>query len=184
MKKFSLIVLCVLVTASAFGQAKTIKIDFFPGLDKRGGLVFKENAEEPYTGFSKSTYENGNPYVTASFKDGKLHGTYTAYYSNGQKMGQSNYRNGKKHGVSLAWHENGKKASRITFEKGKKNGELEVFYPNGQQNIEGFFVDGQPDSTFTKWTPNGQLLFRKTYEKGRIVKEKSFIKEGFSKDHI
>lgn len=50
---------------------------------------------------SKNNRQVSTNQLKANFKDGKLHGTYTAYYKSGQKMGVSNYSDGVKHGESL-----------------------------------------------------------------------------------
>ena len=171
--KLILIVSLSLFTTCATAQNNSGKLEivFFPGIEVREGIFFKTDSSEPYTGSTKSTYDNGNPYVTASFEDGRLDGAYTAYYANGQKMGVSHYKHGIKHGESIAWHENGQMASRVKFVKGKKEGPMEMFYQTGQQSVEAFFKAGKLDSTFTQWKATGELHSIEIYDEGEPVEE-------------
>lgn len=146
----------------------------YPGLEGRDGLYYKKGAEEPFTGSTESTYSTGTTFVAASFKKGKLHGTYTAYYANGQKMGVSHYKMGIKHGEAISWHENGEPASKVHYKQGKKDGLLVVYYPNGQKMVEAFYSEDQLDGGFTQWTREGALFSIKSYENGELLWEENY----------
>jgi antitoxin component YwqK of YwqJK toxin-antitoxin module len=165
-------VVYVFTASYCFGQP--LKINFFPGLHKRGGIVYKEGSQDPYTGDSKSIYENGNPYVKAEFKDGKLDGIYIAFYANGQKMGITHYKEGIKQGEATAWHENGKLASKVNFKNNARDGRMTAYYANGQKSLEAYFNEGTVDSTYSQWKENGQLYYRAWYEEGKLVDKKYF----------
>lgn len=177
LKSFSVILISILIALPAFGQDKSKKLSFFPTLEQREGLVYKMNGKKPFTGFSKTTYNNGNTYVSASFKDGKLHGVYTAYYLDGKKMGLTHYKNGIKKGEAKSWHKNGILASEVTFINNKKDGKVVTYYANGQKSREAFFDKGTVDSTYFQWRENGDLFYKAIYENGELVIEKYFSQD-------
>ncbi|MEX0608351.1 MAG: hypothetical protein WEA79_02405 [Balneolaceae bacterium] len=166
---FLLLFTCCIISCTSEQNESESAIQFFPSIEIREGLYYKTEAEVPYSGFSQSTYSDGKPYVSATFKKGKLHGTYTAWHLSGQKMGESNYMNGKKEGLSIAWHENGNKASEISFINDEREGKLEVFYPTGEQSTEAFFKNDQLDSTYTRWNMDGNVVSVEVYEVGVVV---------------
>ena len=71
-------------------------------------LYYKQNSDEPFTGFSKIIYPNGKPANLVEFKDGLQHGNEVAWYSSGQKRFVMNYDNGVRNlEESQFWKENG-----------------------------------------------------------------------------
>jgi antitoxin component YwqK of YwqJK toxin-antitoxin module len=52
-------------------------------------------------------HENGKISQEGSYKDGKLHGFWTAYDTNGYKISSGEYENGNKVGKWLFWKEDG-----------------------------------------------------------------------------
>ena len=48
-------------------------------------------------------YENGNIKQEGSYKDGKLHGSWTSYNEDGTKLAMGEYKNGMKTGKWLFW---------------------------------------------------------------------------------
>ena len=48
-------------------------------------------------------YENGNIKQEGSYKDGKLHGSWTSYNEDGTKLAMGEYKNGQKCGKWLFW---------------------------------------------------------------------------------
>lgn len=87
-------------------------------IQKRNGIFYEVNNEEPFTGKAVQYYKNRQKVTEAQFKDGKYHGKSTNWYENGQKMAEINYENGKKNGLVTLWYENGQK--KMTFKDGKK----------------------------------------------------------------
>lgn len=162
---FSLVISC---KSDVGKQDEQKPFKTYPGLVVKDELYYSKGAVTPFTGSTESNYDNGNPFVKANFKNGKLHGKYTAYYANGQKMGISHYRKGKKHGKSVGWFENGQMGSKIDFENGKKDGLLIVYYPNGKKRMEAFYRAGQLDGSLTLWQPTGKLHSIKSYSHGEL----------------
>lgn len=146
-------------------------IGFFPTLERVDSLYFEKGSDTPITGTIQTNYENGNPYVQASFQDGKLNGTFHAWFTDGQKMGISEYLNGKINGISKSWHQNGQVASIVHFVDGRKEGLFRAFYATGQQSAEAFFEDGKLDSTYTRWQIGGHKYSIDIYDNGKLVKK-------------
>lgn len=161
MKSLTLLLVIFLFVSACSPDSNTYsqeKEQPYPGLESKDGLYYHEGEEKPFTGSTESKYENDVPFVQADFKDGKLHGTYTAYYMNGQKMGITNYKEGVKHGVSESWHENGNKASEISFVDGLEHGELKVYFPNGQLRMQAEFEKGERVGMQQEWDTAGTLI--------------------------
>lgn len=165
MSRISLLLnLFVLASCSADSNEKVYKT--YPGLESREGYYYKEGTDVPFTGSTESNYDNGVPLVQANFKEGKLHGTYTAYYANGHKMGTSNYKRGVQQGESTAWHENGNKASEAYYADGLKHGKFRTYYSSGDLMIEAFYWEDELDSTFTQWDMSGNIILVEEYNNG------------------
>lgn len=160
---FSLLISCT------SNEKNLSNVSFFPSLEEQNGLFYKSNFNTPFTGSTESTYSDGGPYVSATFKEGKFHGIYTAWYFNGQKMGETHYRNGKKEGMATAWHENGRKASEVKFLNDERQGKLEVFHPTGEKSTEAFFKADELDSTITQWDVDGNVISVEVYEEGVLI---------------
>jgi antitoxin component YwqK of YwqJK toxin-antitoxin module len=84
-------------------------------LQDRGGLYYKINSEEPYSGTSFELYENGQKKSEGTYKDGKEDGLHTSWYNNGQKHIEETYKDGKQDGLYTKWYENGQKKSEMTY---------------------------------------------------------------------
>ncbi|MEX0721001.1 MAG: hypothetical protein WD059_10055 [Balneolaceae bacterium] len=168
MKYFSFLILLSFMISCSSEKTKS-EIEFFPSLELRDGFYYKKDSNEPFTGSTESTYSTGDPYVSASFKDGKFDGRYTAWHLSGHKMGESNYANGIKEGISIAWHENGNKASVVNFKNDKREGKLEIFLLTGDKSTEAFFKADNLDSTYTRWDMDGNVISVEMYEEGVLV---------------
>ena len=75
-------------------------------LQNRGGLLYKINTEEPYSGLSFELYENGQKEWDGTYKDGKGDGLYTMWYENGQKQSDGTWKDGNMI-PSKEWNEDG-----------------------------------------------------------------------------
>jgi len=62
-------------------------------LEERGGIIYLEGSDTPYTGKSFDSY-SGQSISKGNFKNGKRDGPLTAWHSNGQKKQELNYEDG------------------------------------------------------------------------------------------
>ena len=65
-------------------------------LIKRNDIYYETNSENPFSGKSVKSYENGQQKFIAEFKNGKQHGTYKKWYENGQQQDISEWEDGER----------------------------------------------------------------------------------------
>ena len=70
-------------------------------------LKYAPNSQEPYAGWIKMMYDNGQVKMLSHHKDGKQDGLYTSWHENGQKKREGSFKNGQMNGVWTHWDENG-----------------------------------------------------------------------------
>ena len=58
-------------------------------------ILHAPGEQKPYTGWVKSTYEDGSIFSLAQYKDGKENGSWVQWYRNGKKMEETIFNNGK-----------------------------------------------------------------------------------------
>ena len=83
-------------------------------------LAYAPNEQEPYTGWLKEMYNNGQVKALAHIKDGKPDGLATGWHENGQKKLEGNYKDGELDGLWTHWDENGVKTSEVNWKDGKE----------------------------------------------------------------
>ena len=88
-------------------------------MNKRDGIFYTKDTNEPFSGTVFSLYENGNKEYEGTSKYGRLEGLYIEWYENGNKRGEWNWKDGGWDGLQRHWHENG----QLWFEINSKNGE-------------------------------------------------------------
>lgn len=72
----------------------------------------------------KRWYENGQPQLECTFKDGEYEGKYQEWYENGQLYKEMHYKNGHEEGAQKLYYENGKIRSNYFIKNGKRIGLL------------------------------------------------------------
>ena len=141
-------------------------------LQKRGKegeeLFYAPNEQTPYTGWSKSMYENEQVRELSQLKDGKRDGLLTLWYANGQKVYEGNLKDGKLDGLSTGWYENGQKAGEENFKDGKLVTATRR-KPNGEKcpvtNLE------YGNGVAVIYNEDGTEVLRQTYKDGVPVKD-------------
>ncbi len=90
------------------------------------------------------------PFVSqATFKDGKLDGTWTIYDGKMRKISQWAFVDGHRHGPSMWW------------------------YANGHTMREAHFRDGDLDGELVEWSPEGGVRVNETHQAGRKLAAKT-----------
>jgi len=116
-------------------------------LEKRNGLSYEPNKEEPFTGKYVTYWDDGHGQKKreGTIKEGKLDGLWTYWYENGQKKGEINHKEGYFDGLWTGWYENGQKGRERNYKEGKLDG------------------------LWTDWDENGNVTKTKTYSNGELV---------------
>lgn len=67
----------------------------------------------------KSWYDNGQLYISTSYKNDKLDGEFKSWYNNGQLYVSTFYKNGKLDGEFKKWHSSGYLFEHAIYQDGK-----------------------------------------------------------------
>lgn len=122
-----------IIIAVAFEEGK---------LQKRGKkgdeLYFAPSFPSPYTGWTKTTYDNGRIESLNQYEKGKLDGLFTMWWENGRMESLKTYREGVLNGLSIKWYSSGRKESREFYRNGERDGRRVSWYENGQKEFEDY----------------------------------------------
>jgi antitoxin component YwqK of YwqJK toxin-antitoxin module len=89
-------------------------------LDKRNGIIYQVDSDEPFTGRSMRFYENGQLENTTDYKDGKKDGLSVWFWENGNMGQRANLKEGKKNGLLEAFNKNGELIRSVIYKNGAK----------------------------------------------------------------
>ena len=156
-------------------------------LQDRVGVIYLPNAEKPFSGYAKKTYENDQVEVLAQIKDGYVT-RVKQWKKNGIPMWDVGFLEGNlrikgipwkeesdfdkkfpRDGLETLWHENGRKYTEVNYKDGKEEGLFTVWHENGQKKFEENFKNGELEGLSTAWYENGTKHSRKTYKNGKLM---------------
>jgi len=83
-----------------------------------------------------------NPMTNATFKDGKLHGSFETYHDNGILKERGTYQDDFLNGIYETWHDNGTLKERGNFSGGKRHGLSKWYHESGILKERGCWKDG------------------------------------------
>ena len=121
----------------------------------RNGIYFLDSI--PYSGYIRSQYENSIVKSVASFLNGKLHGTSTAYYPDGMIRDIRNYKENKSYGRHYGYWENGNPKFDFIYLNDKREGINMQWYKSGQPYAFLNFKNDEEDGLQKAWRENGKL---------------------------
>ena len=122
-------------------------------LVERQGLVYKSDATEPYTGYSRLTdtndvlterryYFSGYVNHEQKYTDGEEKGLRQSYFvKSDQMLASGHYEDGQREGNWQQFHENGQIAANETFRRGCYVGRYERYRENGRLAYRGNYAD-------------------------------------------
>ena len=93
----------------------------------------------------------------------------THYWDNGQRRRSLSFRDGKPHGTATAWYRNGQKTLEVTFVNGKRQGLVHGWFPDGSDKLKGEFADNREASRWVWWQEDGSVWRETTFVSGRQV---------------
>ena len=111
MKKLLPLLLLILI-----GCSEPEPIDY-EMLVKRGGLYYKKNTNEVYSGpvFNVEGLFSTDIYGQGYIKKGKRHGKFEFYRSNGQLYTEYSYKDGLRDGIQKSYYRNGQLSGETTW---------------------------------------------------------------------
>ena len=153
-------------------------------LQSRNGVTYLPNANKPFTGYAKQTYQNDQVEVLARFADGYLV-RLKQWQENGIPKLEVGYMAGKVgvdeivdrgfedlilwkyEGLATVWYENGQKKAEFNWKDGRKNGLSKGWYEDGQKERESYWKNGEMDGPFLSWHENGNKRVESNWKDGR-----------------
>jgi len=179
-----------------------IPVDTFKYYDAKGFaqavLFFSNNGK---TAGAKLYYANGKIKGSGLYVNNKKNGLWKYYNEKGILIAEDFYKQDKKNGVCKIYYANGKISDEKTWKDDLKSGEWkQYYYTDGAIKLQAYckddFLDGQfkfyypsgivmtsgiyerslKQGIWTFLNEEGKLAKKKTYEKGKLIKEEIFIK--------
>ena len=137
-------------------------------LVQNGGLTYEVGSNDPYTGVSSTSNQDGQLGRKKEYEKGiELSDTIFIYHDNGQLWTQENYKKGERHGLQEWLYENGQLDYRENWKDGKEDGLFEGYHENGQLRSRENYKDGELDGLQEGYHENGQLVERRNYKNGK-----------------
>ena len=133
----------------------------------RDGLSYKPFETEPFSGFYRYWYENGQLSKEATYKDGKKEGLHKSWYENRQLEKEATYKDGKKEELHKSWYEDGQLWWETTYKNGKPEGLYRVWYESGDLSKDATYKDGKKEGLFRQWW--GKIVKETCYSNGEEV---------------
>lgn len=156
---------------------KTIPYD---GFKLRGGKLFLETDEVPFTGWYAQFDQFNEPRLLCSFQDGIKHGFIYMWGENGIRRMQGEYHQNNRHGEFLEWNQYGILTSSRQYRFNKLHGDSTLWYDSGKVRLESYFLYGHIIDA-QGWFPDGNPcpFSRVTNGKGLVLRyDENFSSEG------
>ena len=152
-------------------------------LQNRNGVTYLPNANKPFTGYAKQSYDNDQVEVLARFADGYVV-RLKQWQENGIPKWEVGYMAGKvgvdqiadggleellflhNEGSATVWYENGQKKAEFNWKDGRKNGLSNGWYEEGQMERESYWKNGEMDGHFLSWHENGNKRVESNWKDG------------------
>jgi len=134
------------VDASALEKAGSTKVDFLdaPADVYEGGIQIWFYRGQPFTGWAKTKYPNGNVERKEFLQTGLMHGVTQTWYEAGQLKSEENWHYGLPDGLWVERHENGEILAVNYWQRGVVLIKL-AWNENGVPvKIKGWDEDGTP----------------------------------------
>jgi antitoxin component YwqK of YwqJK toxin-antitoxin module len=113
------------------------------------------------------------------YVEDKIHGYITTYYPSGSIDTITSYIDNKKHGSCNKYYANGRPAKMTEYNNGIECGLWEFFYPNGQKSMAyRYNADGKIDGISQQWFADGKLQRMIQYNNGIKVNLEEYDRHG------
>ena len=119
---------------------------------------------------------SGKIFREEHYKQGKKHGIFKEYDEQGNLTHQDEYNNDKLVGESLWFYPTGIIRERWTY-IGEDKEECRIYWENGQL-YKVSYIGEKPHGEVREWYDNGNIMSITLYNKGEIVDEQRYYKDG------
>mmetsp|Transcript_20150 Transcript_20150/g.22416 ORF Transcript_20150/g.22416 Transcript_20150/m.22416 type:complete len:231 (+) Transcript_20150:88-780(+) len=123
-------------------------------------------------------YEDGQKYTECLYIDGKIKGEEKTWFKSGKILEITTHSGGFKCGLSESFYENGQKYSSVNFKFNRKEGTETTWYEDGQMKSLKNYKRSVLDGEFITWWENGNKQQEITYDRGDIVTNKRWTRNG------
>ncbi len=113
-------------------------------------------------------HQNGKPYVTAYFKNGKRDGNYCEWDTEGKQMINYTFIDDEPDGLCQSWHATGALEESSHYTRGLLHGKIERFSPKGIVTYECSWVDGHQEGKEIERYDNGAIAACYNYIDGQL----------------
>lgn len=142
---------------------KTMPFDDFM---LKGGRLYKETEDAPFTGWYAQFDELDEPRMLCSFVDGQKNGFTYLWDENGTRRFQGEYVNNLKSGQFLEWNTQAIQISEKNYHLNKLNGDYHLWYDSGKIKLDAIFQNGKLLEA-RGWYPDGSPCPYSRVAKGR-----------------
>lgn len=131
------------------------------------GLIYEIGQKTTHTGIVVDSHSNGVKKLQAQYVSGKANGAQHTWYETGPRRTSATYLNGKEHGTAIEWHPNGKEKTFVRYENGIPTGEHLTWHESGQRSLRANYSSGQLHGPMESWFPDGKLASQSTFANGK-----------------
>lgn len=156
-------IIYIITKAYLARSAEVKRIPTSKNMDRKNGIWYHENSDQPYTGKFIDYFVNGKIQGEGVLRDGIIEGIRTVYYPNGNKKYFYTYANGIENGESEEYFINGKLKQKGSFTNKKETGLWQVFYSTGKLKRQSMFVNNKQD------LPKEEMKFHSLLSKGITI---------------
>ena len=132
----------------------TNKIMPYDEFTLKGGKLYHEIEDTPFTGWYAQYDEQNEPRLLCTFADGKKNGFTYMWDENGNRRFQGEYHDNMQSGEFWEWNEYNQVLSQKNYLTGKLHGEYRLWYDSGRLKLEAYFQGGKLLDA-QGWLPGG-----------------------------
>lgn len=109
-------------------------------------------------GPSRTYYDDGAPWVEATWRAGQRHGRLVEWHRNGAKAREGEFTEGRRSGRWTTWWETGRVEEEGDWRDGVPHGRFAAFWRSGKPRTAGRHCGGAQCGTWRTWDEAGREL--------------------------
>lgn len=132
-----------------------------------GQSVYCVNAEGKMQGTLISWQNSGKLAMTATYKQGKLHGPQSTFHANGTVSTYGDNKNGRKEGAWTTYYDSGAKLESGTYVRGQKTGLWTRYRADGTKDELTNYKEDAKHGAYVEYDAHGQKEEEGQFEAGK-----------------